>query len=120
MEILIYIIGGILAGIATGLIGLSAATILAPLFATLLGIPVYTAIGIALASDILASAISTLNYYKHKHIKIKKALLFSVLVVLFTIIGSYFSKDMNAYNLNGTINIFVLIIPGATELTRIL
>ena len=110
MEILIYIIGGILAGIATGLIGLSAATIIAPLFATYLGMPIYTAIGIALASDVFASAISTFNYYKHKHIKIKKAMLFAVIVILFTILGSYLSKDMNEFNLNGIINFIVLFL----------
>jgi uncharacterized membrane protein YfcA len=110
MDILVYIIGGILAGVATGLIGLSAATILAPLFATFLGIPVYTAIGIALASDIFASAISTYNYYIHKNIKLRKALLFSITVITFTIVGSYFSKDMNPYNLNSIINIMVLLL----------
>ena len=67
-QILIYIIGGILAGIATGLVGLSAATIIAPLFATMLGMDVYMAIGIALASDVLASATSSYIYIKNKNI----------------------------------------------------
>lgn len=110
MEILIYVIGGVLAGVATGLIGLSAATIIAPLFATFFGMPTYTAIGIALASDVFASAISTFNYYKNKNIKIKKVMLFSITVILFTILGSYFSKDMNEFNLNGIINFIVLFL----------
>jgi len=110
MEIIIYIIGGILAGIATGLVGLSAATIIAPLFATMLGMPVYMAIGVALASDVLASAVSAGNYFKSKNIDIKGSLVLAICVVSFTIIGSYLSKDMNPYNLSGTINIFVLLL----------
>ncbi|QVK20734.1 sulfite exporter TauE/SafE family protein [Mycoplasmatota bacterium] len=110
MEIIIYIIGGLLAGIATGLVGLSAATIIAPLFATILGVPVYAAIGIALASDVLASAISAGNYIRNKNIDIKSSLLLAICVIFFTVLGSYLSKDMNPYNLNGIINIFVLIL----------
>ena len=110
MEIFIYLIGGILAGVATGLIGLSAATIIAPLFATMLGMDVYLAIGIALASDVFASASSAGNYIKNKNIDIKNSAVLAVCVVSFTIIGSYLSKDMNPYNLNGTINIMVLLL----------
>ena len=47
MDIMIYIIGGLFGGIATGLIGLSAAVIIAPLFATMLGMDPYVAVGIA-------------------------------------------------------------------------
>lgn len=110
MDIIIYVIGGVLAGIATGLVGLSAATIIAPLFATMLGMPVYVAIGIALASDVLASAVSSGNYMRNKNIDIKSSLFLAICIVLFTIVGSYFSKDMNPYNLNGIINIFVLLL----------
>lgn len=110
MEIFIYLIGGILAGVATGLIGLSAATIIAPLFATMLGMDVYLAIGIALASDVFASASSAGNYIRNKNIDIKNSAVLAVCVVSFTIIGSYLSKDMNPYNLNGTINIMVLFL----------
>lgn len=110
MDIWIYIIGGILAGVATGLIGLSAATIIAPLFATMLGMDVYLAIGIALASDVFASASSAGNYFRSKHINIKRSAPLAISVILFTIIGSYLSKDMNPRNLSGTINIFVLFL----------
>jgi len=110
MDILMYLIAGLLAGIATGLVGLSAATIIAPLFATFLGIPVYQAIGIALASDVFASANSARIYYVNKNINIKKSILFAIVVISFTIIGSYFSKDMNPYNLNSIINGIVIFL----------
>ena len=111
LDIIIYIVGGLLAGIATGLVGLSAATIIAPLFATMLGMDVYLAIGIALASDILASATSAVTYIYNKNITFSsRSILFGITVVLFAALGSYISKDANPYNLNATINIFVVIL----------
>lgn len=111
VDIIIYIIGGILAGIATGLVGLSAATIIAPLFATFLGMPVYMAIGIALASDILASATSAYTYIRHKNINFnKQSLIFGILVVSFAALGSVLSRDTNPYNLTSALNIFVILL----------
>lgn len=111
VDIIIYIIGGILAGIATGLVGLSAATIIAPLFATVLGMDVYLAIGIALASDVLASATSAVTYIRNKNILFnRKAIIFGIMVIVFAAIGSYFSKDTNPYNLGSAINIFVVLL----------
>jgi len=110
MEILIYIIGGIIAGIATGLVGLSAATIIAPLFATMLGMDPYLAIGIALASDVFASATSATNYIKNKNIDLKNASGIAVSVVLFTVIASYLSFSTKPETLNTSINIFVFIL----------
>ena len=73
IDIIVYIIGGFLAGIATGLVGLSAATIIAPLFVTVLLINPYIAIGIALASDVLASSLSAFHYIKNKNIQLTSA-----------------------------------------------
>jgi len=110
VEIIIYIIGGLLAGIATGLVGLSAATIIAPLFATMLGMDPYIAIGIALASDVLASAVSSVNFAIHKNINLKRASVMGVSVILFVVLGSYLSKDMDPYNMNSILNIFVCVL----------
>jgi len=109
--IIIYIIGGILAGIATGLVGLSAATIIAPLFATMLGMDIYMAIGIALATDVLASATSSFNYIKNKNIHFnKKSIIFGLTVIFFAAVGSYFSKDTNPYTLSSSLNFFVVLL----------
>lgn len=111
VEIIVYFIGGLLAGLATGLVGLSAATIIAPLFATVLGMDVYLAIGLALASDVLASATSAVTYTKNKNISFnKKSIIFGLMVILFAAIGSYFSKDTNPYNLGSALNIFVVLL----------
>lgn len=110
MEILIYIIGGLLAGLATGLVGLSAAVIIAPLFATVLGMDPYIAVGIALATDIFASATSAFNYIRYKNIDLKHSAPMAIAVVVFAILGSYLSRDMNPANLNSVINIVVVFL----------
>lgn len=56
---MICFIAGVGAGLGTGFAGMSAAVI-SPMLITFLGLPAYEEVGIALASDILASA-STLN-----------------------------------------------------------
>ncbi len=110
IDILIYLVGGFLAGVATGMVGLSAATIIAPLFATMLGMDAYLAIGIALATDVFASATSASTYIKHKNINLKNAKIMAVAVLIFTILGSYLSSFTNPNNLNSAINIFVFLL----------
>lgn len=110
MDIFVYLIGGLLAGIVTGLVGLSAAVIIAPLFATVIGVDPYVAIGIALATDIFASSTSAVNYIRFKNIDIKHASVMAVSVVGFTILGSYLSRDMEPFTLGGILNIFVVVL----------
>ena len=101
-----------MAGIATGLVGLSAATIVAPLFSTMLGMPVYPAIGIALGSDVFASATSSATFIKHKNVNLrnKQALVLGVTVVSFAIVGSFLSQYMKPFTLKSSINIFVFVL----------
>ena len=110
MEFVVYILAGLVAGILTGLVGLSAAVIIAPIFATFLGMNPFTAIGIALASDVFASGVGAANYYKHKNINIKGALILTGIVVIFAIAGSYASYFIAPFTLNTTINIFVFVL----------
>lgn len=54
------------AGLGTGFAGMSAAAVITPMLTTFLGIDPYVAVGIALASDVLASAVSAYTYGKTK------------------------------------------------------
>ncbi len=109
-EILVYIIAGLLAGIATGLVGLSAATIIAPIFVTVLLINPYVAIGIALASDVFASSLSTFHYIRYKNIHLKRAIILAISVVLFAILGSYLSSFAKPNSLGFMLNVFVVLL----------
>ena len=57
---------GIGAGLGTVFAGMSAAAVISPMLITFLGLPAYEAVGIALASDVLASAVSAYTYGKNK------------------------------------------------------
>ena len=79
------------AGLGTGFAGMSAAAVISPILITFLGIEPYTAVGIALASDVLASAVSAFTYGKNKNLDIKNGLLMMSMVLMFTVVGSYVS-----------------------------
>ncbi len=87
-EFIVCALAGIGAGVATGFAGLSAAVYISPILVTFLGIPSYEAIGIALASDVLASGASSLTYYRHGNINVKKCIPLLVSIISCTIIGS--------------------------------
>ena len=87
-KILICLIAGVGAGFGTGLAGLSAAAVISPMLITFLGVNPYEAVGIALASDVLASAASAYTYGKNKNIDIKNGVVMLISVLVFTLIGS--------------------------------
>lgn len=91
-AILIYIIAGLGAGVGTGLAGLSAAAVISPMLITFLGFEAYEAVGIALASDVLASAVSAYTYGKNKNLDIKNGLIMLCSVLVFTMVGSYIAS----------------------------
>ena len=66
--VLICFLAGAGAGLGTGFAGMSAAAVISPMLITFLGIEPYTAVGIALASDVLASAVSAFIYGKNKNL----------------------------------------------------
>ena len=92
ITLITCLIGGFGAGIGTGLAGLSAAAVISPMLITFLGMPAYQAVGIALASDVLASAVSAYTYGKNKNLDIKNGMIMMITVLIFTMVGSYISS----------------------------
>lgn len=80
------------AGLGTGFAGMSAAAVITPMLVTFLHIDPYMAVGIALSSDVLASAISAYIYGKNKNLDIKNGLIMMTGVLVFTVVGSYVSS----------------------------
>ena len=94
MEVFWYIVAALGAGIGTGLAGLSAATVMVPILIVLCPsfsgeTGVYQATAIALASDILGSAVTTYTYAKHKNIDLKRGWIMLVCILSMCTVGSY-------------------------------
>lgn len=88
LKFLICFIAGIGAGLGTGFAGMSAAAVISPLLITFLDIPAYQAVGIALASDVLASAVSAYTYGRNHNLDIRNGLVMMATVLCFTLVGS--------------------------------
>lgn len=91
-EFFICFLAGTGAGLGTGIAGMSAATVISPMLITFLGVPAYDAIGIALASDVLASAASARTYAKHGAMDIRNGLVMMCGVLCMTLVGSWLSQ----------------------------
>lgn len=92
MMILICFIAGMGAGLGTGFAGMSAAAVISPMLITFLDVPAYQAVGVALASDVLASAVSAYTYRTNGNLDIKNGLIMMASVLTFTLIGSWVSS----------------------------
>ena len=89
IKLIVCFLAGMGAGLGTGFAGMSAAAVISPMLITFLDLPAYEAVGIALASDVLASAVSAYTYGKNKNLDIKNGLVMMVSVLLVTMLGSY-------------------------------
>ena len=92
-EYLVVAVSAALAGIGTGLVGLSAATAMVPLMIVLCPTfggehGAYMATAIALASDILGSAVTTGVYAKNKKIDLKHGWLIATCIIGMCTVGS--------------------------------
>lgn len=110
-KLLICFIAGIGAGLGTGFAGMSAAAVISPMLITFLHIPAYQAVGIALASDVLASAVSAYTYGKNKNLDIKNGLTMMVTVLLFTMVGSWVSSLVPSHAM-GNFSVFMTLLLG--------
>lgn len=101
LKFIVCFVAGVGAGLGTGFAGMSAAAVISPMLITFLGIDPYTAVGIALASDVLASAGSAYTYGKNKNLDIKNGVVMMVFVLLFTLVGSYASSLLPSTTMGG-------------------
>ena len=117
ITILVCFFAGMGAGLGTGFAGMSAAAVITPMLVTFLGIEPYTAVGIALASDVLASAISAYTYGKNKNLDIKNGLVMMLFVLIFTVVGSYVSSLVPSTTM-GNFSVFMTLLLGVKFIVR--
>ncbi|MBR3694504.1 MAG: TSUP family transporter [Erysipelotrichales bacterium] len=122
MEYFWYFLASLGAGIGTGLAGLSAATVMVPMLIVLCPSfagesGAYHATAIALASDILGSAVTSWVYYKHKNIDLKRGGLMMVCILLMCIAGSYVAYSAGSVVL-GNFSLFLTLAIGIRFLVK--
>lgn len=110
-KFLICFIAGIGAGLGTGFAGMSAAAVISPMLITFLGMPAYEAVGIALASDVLASAVSAYTYGKNKNLDIRNGMVMMITVLAFTLFGSWIASRVPNTTM-GSFSVFMTLLLG--------
>ncbi len=110
IMIIVCFFAGMGAGLGTGLAGLSAAAVVSPMLITFMGVPAFEAIGIALASDVLASAVSAYTYGKNKNIDLKHGIVMLISVLVFTLAGSYIASLVPNGTMGGFSKVMTLFV----------
>ena len=110
IMILVTFFAGMGAGMGTGFAGMSAAAVISPMLITFLHMDPYMAVGIALSSDVLASAVSAYTYGKNKNLDIKNGLIMMCSVLVFTVVGSFIASLVPSKTMGGfsTVMTFLL------------
>lgn len=111
ITIIVCLLAGCGAGLGTGFAGMSAAVVITPMLVTFIGMPAYSAIGIALASDVLASGVSAYTYHRNKNIDIKNGLVMMLAVLIFTFVGSFIASFVPNDAMGGT-SVFMTTLMG--------
>ncbi len=117
LTILVTFFAGMGAGLGTGFAGMSAAAVISPMLITFLGIEPYMAVGIALSSDVLASAVSAYTYHKNKNLDIKNGIIMMLSVLLFTVVGSYTASLLPTTTM-GNFSVFMTFLLGIKFIVR--
>lgn len=121
MEILatvaVCFFAGMGAGLGTGFAGMSAAAVITPMLVTFLKMDTYQAVGIALASDVLASAVSAYTYGKNKNLDVKNGLVMMASVLVFTMVSSWVASLVSSSTMGG-FSVFMTMLLGVKFIVK--
>lgn len=116
-TILVCFLAGAGAGLGTGFAGMSAAAVISPVLITFLHMNAYQAVGVALASDVLASAVSAWIYHRNKNLDVKNGLVMMISVLCFTMVGSWVSSQVPNQTM-GSFSVFMTLLLGVKFIVR--
>ena len=116
-TVLVTFFAGMGAGLGTGFAGMSAAAVISPMLISFLGMDPYMAVGIALSSDVLASAVSAYTYGKNKNLDIRNGIIMMVSVLLFTVVGSYVASLLPSHTM-GSFSVFMTFLLGVKFIVK--
>ena len=84
---------------------------------TFLNMDPYMAVGIALSSDVLASAVSAYTYKKNGNLDVKNGVIMMITVLIFTVVGSYISSLIPSQTM-GSFSVFMTFLLGIKFIVR--
>ena len=116
-TVLVTFFAGMGAGLGTGFAGMSAAAVISPMLITFLDMDPYMAVGIALSSDVLASAVSAYTYGKNKNLDVRNGLIMMASVLAFTVVGSYIASLVPSATMGG-FSVFMTFLLGIKFILR--
>ena len=116
-TVLVTFFAGMGAGLGTGFAGMSAAAVISPMLITFLHMDPYMAVGIALSSDVLASAVSAYTYHKNKNLDLKNGLIMMASVLAFTVVGSWVASKVPSATMGG-FSVFMTFLLGVKFILR--
>ena len=117
ITFIVCLLAGLGAGLGTGFAGMSAAAVISPMLITFLHMDPYMAVGIALSSDVLASAVSAYTYHKNKNLDIKNGLIMMASVLVFTVVGSWVASKVPSATMGG-FSVFMTFLLGVKFIVR--
>ena len=116
-TVLVTFFAGMGAGLGTGFAGMSAAAVISPMLITFLDMDPYMAVGIALSSDVLASAVSAYTYGKNKNLDVRNGLIMMASVLAFTVVGSYIASIVPSATM-GSFSVVMTFLLGVKFIVR--
>ena len=116
-KLIVCLFAGLGAGLGTGFAGMSAAAVITPMLVTFLGMETYDAVGIALASDVLASTVSAWTYKKNGNLDVKNGLTMMATVLIFTVVGSWVSSLVPSQTM-GSFSVFMTMMLGVKFIVK--
>ena len=116
-PVLVTFFAGMGAGLGTGFAGMSAAAVISPMLITFLHMDPYMAVGIALSSDVLASAVSAYTYKKNGNLDVKNGAVMMAAVLVFTMVGSFVASKVPGATM-GSFSVFMTMLLGVKFIVR--
>lgn len=117
LVIIVTFFAGMGAGLGTGFAGMSAAAVISPMLITFLHMEPYMAVGIALSSDVLASALSAYIYGKNKNLDIRNGIIMMGSVLVFTVVGSFIATLVPSATM-GNFSVFMTFLLGVKFIVK--
>ena len=108
VTVVVCFLASLGAGLTTSLSGGSGTSVISPVLTVFLGVSAYDAVGIALASDVLASLAAAGTYARAGNVRIREALPLLGVVLAFTLVGSWVSSFLPNMTL-GSFTVFMML-----------